>query len=106
MINAKFFQRENCLTGFSVSGHADYDNSGKDIVCASVSSAVQLASNMITDGFKIKADVSVDNQKISLLVTDSENSENARIVLNSLYQHLTFISEDYKGTINITLSEV
>ena len=106
MINAKFFRMGNCLIGFSVSGHAAYDNSGKDIVCASVSSAVQLASNMITDGFKIKANVSVDNQKINLLVTDSENLENACVVIDSLYQHLMFISEDYKETINITLSEV
>ena len=48
MIQAKILRRNGRTAGFSVSGHAGYADSGKDIVCAAVSSAVQLTANGIT----------------------------------------------------------
>ena len=48
MIYAEFFTRQEKLYGFKISGHAGYADKGEDIVCASVSSAVQLVANTIT----------------------------------------------------------
>lgn len=106
MINAVFFKEKSSLIGFSVNGHAGYDDFGNDIVCASVSSAVQLTANLITDGFGIEADVSVKDGTISLRVTDSGRKDQAGVIINSLALHLKFLSEDYQGTINITNTEV
>lgn len=106
MINAVFLSKKGTLTGFSISGHAMYDTYGNDIVCASVSSAVQMTANLITDGFNIKALVNQKDGKISLRVTDSQNVDTADIIIKSFMSHLSFISEDYKGTITITISEV
>ena len=36
------------LTGFDISGHAMFAESGSDIVCASVSSAAYMAANTVT----------------------------------------------------------
>lgn len=40
MIKAIFYQKDGITFGFSVTGHAGYDESGKDIVCAGVSALV------------------------------------------------------------------
>ena len=49
MIRVEFTKSGELLTCFSVSGHAGYDDYGHDIVCASVTSAVQLTANGITE---------------------------------------------------------
>ena len=104
MITAEFFKRNNKLCGFCIKGHSRFADSGKDIVCASVSSAVQLVANTITECFKIKADVNVLENKIQLVLSHSD--ENAEKMLDGLYLHLTMISQDYEETVKIITSEV
>ena len=58
MIVAEFFRKNGEITGFKVSGHAGYDESGRDIVCAGVSSAVMMTANLITEIFRFEAEVS------------------------------------------------
>ena len=57
MIRVEFTKSGELLTSFSVSGHAGYDDYGHDIVCASVTSAVQLTANGITEVLKLPAKV-------------------------------------------------
>jgi uncharacterized protein YsxB (DUF464 family) len=104
MVIAEFFKRNNKLCGFCIKGHAGFADSGEDIVCASISSAVQLVANTITECFKVKADVSVLENKIQLMMPHSD--ENAEKMIEGLYLHLTMISEDYEGTLKIETSEV
>lgn len=106
MITAEFFKKQETYIGFQIKGHADFSNSGNDIVCASVSSAVQLTVNTITECFGIKADVKVLKDKIQLKLPQSE--ELAEKMLEGLLLHLTMLSEDYEGTIKVkfTTSEV
>ena len=105
MVTAEFFTEKGEITGFSIHGHADYSD-GDDIVCASVSSAVQFTCNLITECFKAEADVNVLNDKINLMLTSSQNRNSAVKVLDALKMHLGLLAEDYKGTIKITFSEV
>lgn len=104
MIQAVFFESHGKISGFEISGHAGYAEYGDDIVCASVSSAVQLAANIITEGFGLKADVSAfDNTvKLSMSVMDDKSIR----VLNMLKTHIAMLSEDFPKTINITITEV
>lgn len=104
MIQAEFFELGRKLTGFSINGHAGYADSGNDIVCAAVSSAVQLAANIITDGFHIDADVLVDENTITCKLKCADDSSVA--VLNMLKEHLIILSEDFPKTIKITTLEV
>ena len=104
MIRANFFKSQGVLTGFSISGHAGYAESGYDIVCSAVSSAVQLSANLITDGFHCNADVSAEGD--TFVCRTESADENTAIVLDMLKTHLEFISEDFPKTIKITTSEV
>lgn len=110
MVKAEFFVENGGLIGFSIRGHAGYAAAGNDIVCASVSSAVQFASNLITECFHTAASVTAVGDTVNLLLSDknkhSENRESAVKVLDALKLHLELLSEEYHGTIETIFSEV
>ena len=92
-LRAVFFKKNGQLTGFSVSGHAGYGTEGNDIVCASISSAVMLVCNTITDFFKADAEVEVLENEISLHLRDGDPASIQ--LLASFYQHMEFIAEEH-----------
>ena len=106
MIRAKFYRNsDDRLAGFSVSGHAGMADYGQDIACASVSSAVMLAANTVTEAFKLDADVRVDENEISLMQKQDWSGDGDRIILG-LLTHLYFLSDEFQGRIKITFTEV
>ncbi|MBR6102266.1 MAG: ribosomal-processing cysteine protease Prp [Ruminococcus sp.] len=106
MIRAEFYRdSSDKLKGFRVSGHAGYAEYGQDIACASVSSAVMLTANTVTEIFKIKARVTVEENDISLLTEADENGDGDRLLLG-LLTHLSLISDEFPGRIKITFTEV
>ncbi len=104
MIQAVFEKKNGRLCGVTITGHAGFAEAGQDIVCASVSSAVQLSANLITDTFREKAKVTVQENLIG--ITLKEQRGNGSAVLNGLSDHLRYLSEDYPGTIQIEFTEV
>lgn len=105
MINAVFYRQDGVYKGFSVSGHAGFADFGQDIVCASVTSALQLTANGITEVLKVCADVIVLDNEIKLLLPDTDNSCAVKF-LQAFYMHLELLSKDYNGTIKLIISEV
>lgn len=107
MIRARFFCDNEKMFGFEISGHAGYADNGKDIVCASVSSAVQMAANTITDVIGESADVIAIDDKISVKLNHSgEMNYSAQAVLKGLHLHLSILSDQFEGTISVEDSEV
>jgi uncharacterized protein YsxB (DUF464 family) len=107
MITAEFISKSDRLIGFKVSGHADFGEYGQDIVCASVSSAVQLVCNTITECFKIDANVSVDEcEGIALSLVDSSKDSPANTLIDGLKLHLNVLSEEFPKRINVKITEV
>ena len=105
MIHAEFTKTEGKLTAFSLRGHAGYDEYGKDIACASVTSAVQLTANAITEVLKVRADVKVLDNQIKLKLPD-DSPEQAQSFMEALLLHLNILSEDFEGAILVKVSEV
>ncbi|MGI5960193.1 MAG: ribosomal-processing cysteine protease Prp [Massiliimalia sp.] len=105
MIEAKFYVHQGGYAGFSVSGHAGYAEYGHDIVCASVTSAVQLTINGITEILKQNADVKVLDNEISIQLSDCEQP-GVQAFCKALYLHLELLSQDYTGTLKLTNLEV
>lgn len=82
------------FSGFEISGHAGYGEEGNDIVCAAVSSCTMLVCNCITENFKARADVSVEENRIALRLL--EYDEPSARLLSAFHQHLEVLSEDYR----------
>ena len=100
MIIAKFKRSKGKLTGFSVSGHSGFSEAGSDIVCASVSSAVMLICNAITEVYKLNAKIEAGDNVISCDCPDGEK------LIEALRLHLSALSEDYPENISLKISEV
>lgn len=103
MIKAVFYKKNNQITSFEISGHACHGEYGNDIVCAGISSAVQTVINGITECAKIKADLSVSDNKILFSIPDDKT---AFVFINALELQLNNIAEEYKGTIKLIYMEV
>lgn len=90
-----FARRAGKLYGFVVTGHAGYGEEGGDIVCAAVSSAVQLVCNTITDFFHADADAAVGENRIELRLNSSDDPSEK--LLESFRDHMEFIRQSYPG---------
>ena len=103
MIYAVFESENGRFCKCSVKGHAGFADAGQDIVCAAVSSAVQLTANLITETFQEQAEVSADDNLISIVLKHPD-AGNGFLILEGLLTHLQCISEDYPRTIKLKIS--
>ncbi len=103
MTKAVFIRKNGTLCRCSVKGHAGYAEEGQDIVCAAVSSAVQLTANLITETFGIEAQVSAKGDTVNIR---TDGSEIPAKLLEALSVHLQCISEEFPEQIKLEFTEV
>ena len=92
------------ITGFSVSGHSGYAESGADIVCAAVSAVVTMAEATINDvcGAKAKVRVKDEDARITLtLPTSCDEEESVQAVLAGMMLTLASLRDDYPDYIEV-----
>ena len=103
MITVSFVFRDGQISGFEVEGHSGYADEGMDIVCAAVSSAVELAGRIITDELKTgTAKIDPARAYVSLILENSGKNEQALAVLSALKAHLTEIAGQYPKFVRIS----
>ncbi len=108
MLKAKFFiSDDGIIKGFDISGHSGYAESGKDIVCAAVSSAAYMAVNTIADviGAEVSAKVEENAAHMSCLVHDKYLPD-CRCILQGFKNHMIFLEEVYPENIKVFYEEV
>jgi len=104
MINVSIYKNaENLITGFRLSGHADYSEYGSDVVCAAVSALVintiNSIENFTSDRFTL--DQNEKNGFIEFHLV-STMSNNTNLLLSSLALGLQGIVEEYTKYIKLT----
>lgn len=104
MVKAEFYKTSGTFSGFRISGHTGYAPRGRDIVCASVSSAVQLTVNMLYE-FKVGIRASSEGGAVTCIVKNAGDDISSRII-RQLMHHFELILEEFPKTIKITISEV
>ena len=88
--------KENVIT---ISGHANYDDKGKDIVCASVSSIVITTINAIIEINPDAIDYSdLDNE---IIIRKLKEDKIVNKLLNNMILLLENLEKDYKDYIKI-----
>lgn len=85
MIKVTFYYKNGELVGFQSKGHAGYDDFGKDIICAAVSTLVNTTANAIKclteDAFSYE-----ENEKravIELIVREEKPSDAVSVLLKA-----------------------
>ena len=83
--------------GFSCQGHSGYAESGADIVCAAVTSAVRMAECTINDVLHAQAEVSVHEKTATIalrLPSQCENEQGCQAVLLGMETYLRELSRE------------
>jgi len=105
MIRAEFRFKKGVPVSFKVSGHSGYAEKGNDIVCAAVSSAVELTVNGITEVVRTQCGVQVGQDSVELVLPQTSRPADWHFV-SALRLHLQNLSQAYPGTIELINSEV
>lgn len=107
MIQAEFYvQDDGRITGFSVSGHAMFAESGEDIVCAAVSSAAYMTANTITEILSIEPQLLLDEGCMCVLLREPGEIDRAQDILQGFRLHVTQLATDYPNHIAVNLRGV
>lgn len=105
MITVTFFKSADYFKGFKISGHADFNTSGPDIVCAGVSSAAIMTANTITEVLHTDAEVTDSDGFINLSLSSAEAKEASHLI-EGLWLHFSALQKQYKKYIKVIISEV
>ena len=104
MTKCEFFTEGDRITGFTVSGHSGYAESGQDIVCAAISAVVAMAEATINDvcGAKAKVRVKEEDARITLTLPAScDEEETVQAVLAGMMVTLCNLRDDYPDYIEV-----
>ena len=110
LLKASFVRENGLYTGCSISGHIETaPNAEYSVLCAAVSSAVQLTCNTLTECFgvpdeavRVSADSGAQNN-ITLRLPEPDRVQSE--ILHGLLLHLTLLSEDAGDLMEVTVSE-
>ena len=105
MTNITFFTRGTDIIGFEMEGHTMRGASGKDILCASLSSAAYMTVNTITDVLNIKCGIDVKDGYMYITLEDKDVFE-AQTILKGFRLHILELEKDYGDYIIVKNSEV
>jgi len=99
--------QNNRIQAFQMDGHADYDEHGKDLVCAGASAVSFGAVNAIFALTSIEPDIDQSSDGGFLRIdlpdnNDSADDERAQLLLEGMVVSLQTIEREYEKYIKIT----
>ena len=99
MIKIKVEHDNNSISKIVITGHANYDDYGKDIVCAAVSASVLTTINGIIalDNSILEVNNVLDKMTIKIL----KNEKISQVLLNSMLSNLKKLVIEYPKNIKI-----
>ena len=100
MIKIKINKTNNKYESLLVSGHSNYDEHGKDIICAGVSAIVVGGLNALTIENKKKISAKVEDGYVNIDVLDL-NDDKLQLIIDVMIIQLKSIEESYKKYIKI-----
>ena len=109
MTTVTFRMEGDRITGFDSQGHSGYAESGSDIVCAAVTSAIRLVEATVNDVLGLEAPVKVRQKDASITLKlpaqlGPANEDTCQVLLTALMVHLVQLAEEYPD--HITVLEV
>lgn len=100
MIRCKFFSSNGYFKTFEITGHAQYDKKGKDIVCAAVSAVAQHTARALQ-----KEGSQVIVKEGYLKVWNIPEQEISQRFVLELVETLKDLSEQFPTYINVEVSD-
>ena len=109
MIVAKFKKKRANFVSLAISGHAGCGELGSDLVCASVSSALQMLVNGLIEVLKLNCVVNTEDNLVLLEI--SKGNEEPQLsagyaFMQAFCLHLRLLSKEYEKAVSVIISEV
>ena len=104
MIRIKVIKKNNVFDEITFRGHADYDDLGKDIVCAAVSATILNSINAMILIDKDSININQKDNNIDLKVINNNEIIN-KLIINML-SSLESIKKQYPKNIEIIEEEI
>lgn len=101
MIKVSVSKKNDELDYITISGHAGYDEYGKDIICASVSTLVITCINNILTLDETAIEYVCDDDKTFIKVT--KNNDISNKILNNMINSLIDLESEYPKNIKVTM---
>ena len=98
MIKVRISKKDNVIQSIHCKGHAMYDDYGKDIVCASISSIVITTVNAC---LKIDKESIKHSEGKEVVITIIKHSDIVDTLINNMIDLLTKLSKQYENNIKI-----
>ncbi len=115
MVKITFFKRDGVYYGFRETGHAEFDEAGKDIVCAAVSAMTMLVINAIEVSYASEVEYSIDEDTADIEVKafgalpENEEDPEKQFAISGLIQayyiQLVDMLEDYSDYLDVNETE-
>ena len=103
MIKVNLLNNKENILGFEISGHADYDEYGKDIVCSAVSILAYTCVNTLgiyTDKFIFSDDESL------MRLESFETNEKIGVVFTSFRTGIRTLEQSYSDFVKLDYKEI
>ena len=98
MIKVNILKKDNKISNINILGHSGYDELGKDIVCASVSSIVTTTVNAIV---RIDNNIEYNYDSGEIAINVINYSKTTDVLLNNMINLLEELEKQYKKNIKI-----
>ncbi len=103
MTKVSFDLRQTGYKKLTVMGHSGYSEAGSDIVCAAISSSLNMAAAVLDkSGTEYKQSIGKTSVIIELADTDAPVGQ---YVMAALHQELEALSESYPNNLKVTAAE-
>lgn len=106
MTDILFFRSAENLIGFVCKGHTGYDEAGKDILCAAVSSVTQLCSIIADDVLHLEDAVVIDEKESSISVVSATGGTQWFAAVKGLYLFMRQLKEQYPEYLSLAVTDV
>ena len=103
MINVSLLKNNDNLIGFEITGHADFDEYGKDIVCAGVSTLAYTVVNTV-DNYINNFEFSDDDLLMRLEVCDL--TDEVKVILSTFEIGIKTLSQSYGHYVKFNFKEI
>ncbi len=103
MTKVSFDLQQTRFKKLTVMGHSGYSEEGSDIVCAAISSSLNLACSVLEkSGVQFKESVGKTSVIVELSNTDEPMGQ---YVFDALFTELSALSENYPDNVKVTAAE-
>ena len=115
MTRITFYKSNDVFYGFEEKGHTGYEEAGRDILCAAISSMTMLIINAIEVAYGSEADYMIDDETTDIkliarsALSEFENDEKKRYAIAGLilayYEQLKELMEEYYDYLSVDVVE-